>query len=88
MSTLIKTIPVETRSDAQLSLQIHEIKTYQNDEVISVDNRLCVVIDQRLGLEDDGTLAVMLVSHQVDKLISQLLTAKAELEVRNKNINK
>ena len=88
MSILIKKIPVETRSDSQLSLQIHETNTFRNNEVVRTGNVLCVVIDQKLGLEDDGTLAVMLDSHQIDKLIGQLLTAKAELKVMNKNINK
>lgn len=83
MSKLIKKIPVETRSDSQLSLQIHETNTYRDNEVVSTDNILCIVINQELGLEDDGILAVTLDSHQIDKLIGQLIIAKAELKVRN-----
>ena len=85
MSILIKKIPVETRCDQQMSLQVHEVEVTRCDIIVKKENILCVVIEQHLGLDDDALLAVTLSPSQVDKLIGQLFVAKAEIETRNKN---
>ena len=86
MSILIKKIPVETRCDQQMSLQVHEVEVTRCDIIVKKENILCVVIEQHLGLDDDALLAVTLSPSQVDKLIVQLFVAKAEIETRNKNL--
>ena len=86
MSILIKKIPVETRCDQQMSLQVHEVEVTRCDIIVKKENILCVVIEQHLGLDDDALLAVTLSPSQVDKLIGQLFFAKAEIETRNKNL--
>lgn len=86
MSILIKKIPVETRCDQQMSLQVHEVEVTRCDIIVKKENILCVVIEQHLGLDDDALLAVTLSPSQVDKLIGQLFVAKAEIETRNKNL--
>lgn len=82
MSTLIKEIPVETRSDQQMSLQIHEVEVTRCDIIVNKEKALYVVIEQHLGLDDDGLLAVRLSPSQISKLIGQLLIAKAEIETK------
>lgn len=86
MSTLIKEIPVETRSDQQMSLQVHEVEVTRCDIIVNKEKALYVVIEQHLGLDDDGLLAVRLSPSQISKLIGQLLIAKAEIETRNKDL--
>lgn len=86
MNTLIKTFPVETSSDQQLSLQVHKVNHYRSDVLTYTEVVACAVIKQELGLEDDGILSVMLNQSQIDKLIGQLFIAKAELEIRNKEL--
>lgn len=86
MSTLIKEIPVETRSDQQMSLQVHEVEVTRCDMIVNKEKALYVVIEQHLGLDDDGLLAVRLSPSQISKLIGQLLIAKAEIETRNKDL--
>lgn len=86
MSTLIKEIPVETRSDQQMSLQVHEVEVTRCNIIVNKEKALYVVIEQHLGLDDDGLLAVRLSPSQISKLIGQLLIAKAEIETRNKDL--
>lgn len=86
MSILIKKIPVETRSDQQMSLQVHEVEVTRCNIIVNKEKALYVVIEQHLGLDDDGLLAVRLSPSQISKLIGQLLIAKAEIETRNKDL--
>ena len=87
MSRLIKKIPVETCSDQQMSLQVHEVEVTRADLVAYKENALYVVIEQYIGLDDDGLLAVRLSPSQISKLIGKLLIAKAEIETKHKDLH-
>ena len=45
---------------------------------------MSIVLVQELGFDDDGYLATTLKAEQIDKLIGQLVCAKAEIENKNK----
>ena len=45
---------------------------------------MSIVLVQELGRDDDGCLVTTLKAEQIDKLIGQLVCAKAEIENKNK----
>lgn len=87
MKKKIKVIPVKTSNDTLMSLQISKVKTYRCNKVVKQEWTMSLVLDQALGLEDDGCLATMLSPEQIDSLIGQLVCAKAEVEMRNKQLH-
>ena len=87
MKKKIKVIPVQTNSDTLMSLQISKSKTYGcNNKLVSQEWEMSIVLNQELGLDDDGCLVTTLKAEQIDKLIGQLVCAKAEIENKNKSL--
>lgn len=87
MKKKIKVIPVQTNSDTLMSLQISKSKTYGcNNKLVSQEWEMSIVLNQELGLDDDGCLVTTLKAEQIDKLIGQLVCAKAEIENKNKGL--
>ena len=87
MKKKIKVIPVQTNSDTLMSLQISKSKIYGcNNKLVSQEWEMSIVLNQELGLDDDGCLVTTLIAEQIDKLIGQLVCAKAEIEIKNKSL--
>ena len=84
----MKTIEVETNSDTQMRLHICECHIENEYGISKPFYELCISLKKETGEEGDGTQITTLNGSQILRLVGQLLTARAELEVKNKNINK
>lgn len=79
----MKTIEVETTSDTQMCLHVCECHIENEYGISKPFYELGISLKKETGEEDDGTQITTLNVSQILRLIGQLLTAKAELEVRN-----
>ena len=77
MKKKIKVIPVQTNSDTLMSLQISKSKTYGcNNKLVSQEWEMSIVLNQELGLDDDGCLVTTLKAEQIDKKKNKIIDAE------------
>ena len=81
----IGTIKVETSTDTSMTMFICESHTVNEYGVSKPFYELGITLSKNVGEPNDGTQFTTLNESQILRLIGHLLTAKAELEVRNKN---
>ena len=81
-----ETIKVETSTETSMSMFVCESHIVDECGISKPFYELGITLSKNVGEPNDGTQFTTLNESQILRLIGHLQTAKAELEIRNKNI--